>query len=139
METIKDNKLFDKIVNNCIVNLCQSIIEEHQINPYFNFYCFDIILRYSMSYLIELINKCKPQLNNCLLSTFIEYIETFDKNIDKDDINYIKNWVNNIIDTIIITLKVNHDDSNDIITHYVKYATCDDVLFVCEEILNRLD
>ena len=139
MSNIKENKLFDSIVDNCIVNLCKYIIELHNINPRFNHYCLDILIRYNVEYIIQLIKSSLPKLNDHLLNTFTDFIDTYKNTIGIDNIEYINKIIDIIIDTIIITLKLNHDESNNIITHYVKYATCEDVLYVCEEMLNRLD
>ena len=116
MSTIKENKLFDSIVDNCIVNLCKYIIELHNINPRFNHYCLDILIRYNVEYIIQLIKSSLPKLNDHLLNTFTDFIDTYKNTIGIDNIEYIN-----------------------IITRYVKYATCEDVLYVCEEMLNRLD
>lgn len=139
MSNIKDNKLFSSIVNNCIVNICKCIIDEHNINPCFNPYYLDIVVRFNITYLIKLINSSLSELNNPLLSTFKEFIEKFRMDISKEDLIYIDNLIDTIIETIIITLKTHHDDSNNIITQYVKYGTCEDILYIGEEILNRLD
>ena len=139
MSNIKENKLFDSIVNNCIVNMCKYVIDLHNINPCFNSHCLDMIVRFNITYLIDLINVSLPKLNDPLLSTFKEHIEKYKPAISIDNINYVKGLIDVIIETVIITLKTHHDDSNNIITQYVKYGTCEDILYIGEEMLNRID
>lgn len=139
MSNIKENKLFSSIVNNCIVNICKYVIDLHNINPCFNSHCLDMLVRFNTTYLIDLINVSLPKLNDPLINTFKEHIETYKSVINSDNINYIKELIDVIIETIIITLKTHHDDNNNIITQYVKYGTCEDILYIGEEILKRID
>jgi hypothetical protein len=98
-----------------------------------------MIIRFNITYLIDLINVSLPKLNDPLINTFKEHIETYKSVINSDNINYIKELIDVIIETIIITLKTHHDDNNNIITQYVKYGTCEDILYIGEEILKRID
>jgi hypothetical protein len=98
-----------------------------------------MIIRFNITYLIDLINVSLPKLNDPLLSTFKEHIEKYKPAISIDNINYVKGLIDVIIETVIITLKTHHDDSNNIITQYVKYGTCEDILYIGEEMLNRID
>lgn len=138
---IRNSELFNSISDNCIVRIGSYFVRNHNINIYFNSQCLDMLIHRMMCYLIVLIESSKPYMTNTLFTSFLDYINKYKDDVNKEDLIYLKNIINIIIDTIIFTLKTNHsdDDINNVIEYYTKYSTCDDVLYVCRGIILRLE
>lgn len=138
---IRNSELFNSILDNCIVRIGSYFVRNHNINIYFNSQCLDMLIHRMMCYLIVLIESSKPNMTNTLFNSFLDYINKYKDDVNKEDLIYLKNLINIIIDTIIFTLKTNHsdDDINNVIEYYTKYSTCDDVLYVCRGIILRLE
>lgn len=138
---IQDSNLFGSILDNCIVRIGSYFVKKNNINIYFNPNCLDILIRQTMQYLIILITAYKSNMNNNLFSSFLDYIDKYRDDIEHEDFIYIKNILNLIIDTVIFTLKTHHSDSDidNVIEHYIKYSTCDDMLYICKGIVKALD
>jgi hypothetical protein len=138
---IQDSDLFDSILNNCIVRVGSYFVKNHNINIYFNSKCLDALIIHTMQYLIMLINAYKFNTDNNLFSSFLNYIGKCRNDIEHEDFIYIKNILNTIIDTVIFTLKTHHPNSdiNNVIEHYIKYSTCDDMLYICNGIIKKFD
>ena len=138
---IRNSELFNSILDNCIVRIGSYFVRNHNINIYFNSQCLDMLIHRMMCYLIVLIESSKPNMSNTLFNSFLDYINKYKDDVNKEDLIYLKNVINIIIDTIIFTLKTNHsdDDINNVIEYYIKYSTCDDVLYVCRGIILRLE
>ena len=138
---IRNSELFNSILDNCIVRIGSYFVRNHNINIYFNSQCLDMLIHRMMCYLIVLIESSKPNMTNTLFNSFLDYINKYKDDVNKEDLIYLKNVINIIIDTIIFTLKTNHsdDDINNVIEYYTKYSTCDDMLYVCRGIILRLE
>ncbi len=138
---IRNSELFNSILDNCIVRIGSYFVRNHNINIYFNSQCLDILIHRMMCYLIVLIESSKPNITSTLSNSFLNYIDKYKDDVNKEDLIYLKNVINIIIDTIIFTLKTNHsdDDINNVIEYYTKYSTCDDILYVCRGIILRLE
>lgn len=138
---IRNSELFNSILDNCIVRIGSYFVRNHNINIYFNSQCLDMLIHRMMCYLIVLIESSKPNITNTLFNSFLNYVDKYKDDVNKEDLIYLKNVINIIIDTIIFTLKTNHsgDDINNVIEYYTKYSTCDDMLYVCRGIILRLE
>lgn len=138
---IRNSELFNSILDNCIVRIGSYFVRNHNINIYFNSQCLDMLIHRMMCYLIVLIESSKPNITNTLFNSFLDYINKYKDDVNKEDLIYLRNVINIIIDTIIFTLKTNHsdDDINNVIEYYTKYSTCDDMLYVCRGIILRLE
>ena len=138
---IRNSELFNSILDNCIVRIGSYFVRNHNINIYFNSQCLDMLIHRMMCYLIVLIESSKPNMTNTLFNSFLDYINKYKDDVNKEDLIYLRNVINIIIDTIIFTLKTNHsdDDINNVIEYYTKYSTCDDMLYVCRGIILRLE